>query len=113
MEYAGESPQNVSASLFFNEETGHDAILPLGIVDALADDVPASRILLDTVVEKIEWGEEGSTVRCGGGSSHFFTADYVICTLPVSTVGPYHDKCLLETITAVFSVPWTIKMFLA
>ena len=82
LDYAGESFANVSAGLFFNEETGDDVILPLDIIEALASDVPPSKILLNTIVDKIEWGNEGVTLRCGTLAQ--FCVDYVICTLPVS-----------------------------
>ena len=82
MDYAGESFANVSAGLFFNEETGNDVILPLDIIEALASDVPPSKILLNTIVDKIEWSNDGVTLRCGTLTQ--FCVDYVICTLPVS-----------------------------
>ena len=81
LDYAGEEFKNVSVDLFYNEEVGLDVLLPLDIIESLAQEIPQDRIRLEHVVGRIEWGNQGGSVTCVNGKT--FKSDYVISTLPV------------------------------
>ena len=84
LDYAGEEFKNVSVDLFYNEEVGLDVLLPLDIIESLAQEIPQDRIRLEHVVRRIEWSNQGGFVTCVNGKK--IDSDYVISTLPVRSL---------------------------
>ena len=84
LDYAGEEFKNVSVDLFYNEEVGLDVLLPLDIIESLAQEIPQNRICLEHVVRRIEWSNQGGSVTCVNGKK--IDSDYVISTLPVRSL---------------------------
>jgi len=90
LDYAGEEFKNVSVDLFYNEEVGLDVLLPLDIIESLAQEIPQDRIRLEHVVRRIEWSNQGGSVTCVNGKK--IDSDYVISTLPLGVVKKDHSS---------------------
>ena len=69
-----------------NEVEGDAIIVPhglLSIINALAGDLGSSKYELNSVVEKIQWTEQGVSLKT---DSKMYTSDHAIVTVPVGVL---------------------------
>ena len=89
--FNGDDLSRTRTELFFTEddEQGDDVVLPFDVLDAFSSELKDEDVELNQVVTQIDWNKDSVTVKT---DRHTFTADHVICTLPIGVLQQKHKS---------------------